>query len=116
MTFPRLSVELKLPEAKVISKVNKIPCIHDRKDLFLSGVLSEKIHPAQIDAPRSLTDATTGNVENSIKDSRMTIMEPNPKNMYVRIYLVLHKLKMLKKTYLKGLARTLCPMITKLVS
>jgi hypothetical protein len=34
---------------------------------------------AQIDATRSLTDATTGNVEDSIKYIWMTIVEPNPK-------------------------------------
>lgn len=34
---------------------------------------------AQIDATRSLADATTGNVEDSIKYIWMTIVEPNPK-------------------------------------
>ncbi len=34
---------------------------------------------AQIDATRCLADATTGNVEDSIKYIWMTIVEPNPK-------------------------------------
>ena len=128
--LPRLSVELK-PKGKRHKKQEKRKfglCVI-MENMYIKNITSKNIL-AQIDASRSLAYSSTCNVENSIKNIRVTIVEPYPMNKPImsqahvgKFFKHAEKVKAMpqsghcyksliqsngcEKTYFRGLARTL---------